>query len=422
MPKIQPPANHALDDDRLPAWVVGGVDTHADTHTVAALDPLGRCLGHAVFPVSRAGYADLGRWLTAHGPVRAVGVEGTGSYGAGLTRWLTSHDLPVVEVNRPNRAVRRTRGKSDPIDAQNAATAVLARTATATPKTRTGVVESIRIIHTTRAGAVKACTAAKATFVNLIRVSPDPIHDALHGLTRTQQLKIARGYRPTTDHDPEHTTKHCLRRLAVRIQHLQDEITTATSELRELTATVAPTFLARPGTGPVTVAQLLITIGDNPDRIHSEPAFAALCGTSPVLASSGRTHHHRLNRGGDRQANKALHTIALSRLRYDEPTHAYIAARTTGKATPALIRQLKRSIAREAYHHLIQHLTPETPRSDEGAPEDLVDHPQGAHTAAAPPSLPTPPARRSGQDGAPAARVLCGRGRTILTTPSTGRQ
>jgi transposase len=344
--------------------VVGGVDTHADTHTVAVVDAVGRSLGHAVFPATADGYRDLTGWLTGHGPVHAVGVEGTGSYGAGLTRWLTGHQVRVVEVNRPDRAERRRLGKSDPIDAVHAAVAVLAGKATAVPKTRTGPVEVIRIIHTTRETAVKARTGAVNSFVNLARTSPDEVRDPLTRLTRTQQLDTARRYRAgSLDNNPTQTAKRCLRRLAERIRLFDQEIKAADRELDTLTQAVTPRLRAETGVGPEAAAQLLITAGDNPDRIHSEAAFAALCGTSPVLASSGRSHHHRLNRGGDRQANRALHMAILSRLSHHQPTRDYITARTTGRATPALTRPLKRYLARRVYHLLIADLADLTDRT-----------------------------------------------------------
>jgi transposase len=189
-------ANLKMESKPSSMIVVGGVDTHADTHTVAALDELGRRLGSAVFPASRAGYRALTEWLAGYGRTSAVGVEGTGSYGAGLTRWLSAQQIMVVEVNRPNRAERRRRGKSDPIDAEHAAAAVLAHTATVTPKARTGLVESMRLVHATRAGAVKARTAARNTFLNIIRTGPDQVREAMQPLTRARQLKVATSYRP----------------------------------------------------------------------------------------------------------------------------------------------------------------------------------------------------------------------------------
>ncbi|HET8914888.1 MAG TPA: IS110 family transposase [Propionibacteriaceae bacterium] len=334
--------------------VVGGVDTHADSHTVAVLDQVGRRLGCAVFPADRAGYRALADWLAGYGRISAVGVEGTGSYGAGLTRWLSAQQITVVEVNRPNRADRRRRGKSDPVDAEQAAAAVLARTATTIPKARTGLVESIRLIHGTRAGAVKARTAARNTFINTVRTSPDTVREALQPLTWARQLKAAIGYRPEGD-SPLATVKRCLRRLAVRITELTSEITAADADLDRLTRQLAPRMRSRLGFGPETTAQLLITAGDNLDRIGSEAALAGLCGVSPVQACSGKSRYYRLNRGGDRQANRALHMIILSRLRHHQPTRAYLAGHSIdGKATPHLRRVLKRYLVREVYQLLHQ--------------------------------------------------------------------
>ena len=204
-------------------WVTNFVDSHGETHTVAAVDLVGRRLGWAQFPADRAGYQRLTRWLTSHGPVQAVGVEGTGSYGAGLTRFLSAAQITVVEVNRPNRADRRRRGKSDPIDAEQAAMSVLNHTATAAPKTRNGPVEAVRMVHATRAGAVKARTAAVNSFVNLLQTSPDDVRDPLIHLTRTRQLRTARSWRTRCSTDPHHAAKQCLRRLADRIDYLAGE-------------------------------------------------------------------------------------------------------------------------------------------------------------------------------------------------------
>lgn len=346
--------NLKMESKQASMMVVGGVDTHADAHTVAALDELGRRLGCAVFPATRAGYGALTEWLAGHGPISAVGVEGTGSYGVGLTRWLSARQIKVVEVNRPNRAERRRRGKSDPVDAEQAAQAVLAHTATVVPKARTGLVESMRLIHATRAGAVKARTAARNTFLNTIRTGPDQVREVMQPLTRARQLKVATSYRPHDDDDTVVcTVKRCLRRLAVRISELTAEIRAADADLDRLTRKLAPSMRSRPGFGPETTAQLLITAGDNSDRIGSEAALAGLCGVSPVQASSGRTRYHRLNRGGDRQANRALHMIILNRLRHHSPTRAYLAAHSLdGKASPHLRRVLKRYLVREVYQLL----------------------------------------------------------------------
>ena len=229
---------------------------------------------------------------------------------------------------------------------------MLADTATAIPKARTGLVESIRLIHGTRAGAVKARTAARNTFINTVRTSPDAVREVLLPLAWARRLRIAVGYRPEGD-GPLATVKRCLRRLAVRITDLTREITAADADLDRLTRQLAPSMRSRLGFGPETTAQLLITAGDNPDRIGSEAALAGLCGVSPVQASSGKSRYYRLNRGGDRQANRALHMVILCRLRHHPPTRAYLAGRSIdGHATPHPRRVLKRYLAREVYQLL----------------------------------------------------------------------
>ena len=335
--------------------VIGGVDTHADTHTVAALDQVGRLLGHTTFPATEHGYQDLLDWLHQHGPLIQVGVEGPGSYGAGLSTHLRAAGIVVTEVNRPNRADRRHRGKSDPVDAENAARAVLAGTATATPKSHTGIVEAIRSLHAARRGAVKARTAAINQFKAAIINAPTQLREQLSALTHRRQLDTATHFRPGDLTEPTHATKQALRALARRISFLDTEITTANTDLKTLTDTAAPHLVAEPGIGPDTAAQLMITIGDNPSRLTSEASFAALCGVSPVSASSGKTNRHRLNRGGDRQANRALHIITLSRMRYDERTRNYVThAKTRGKNTKEIMRQLKRYLARSIYKLVIE--------------------------------------------------------------------
>ena len=353
-----------IDQIAGPQQVIGGVDTHLDTHTAACVDHLGRLLAHAQFPATSTGEKQLLTWLRGFGDLAAVGVEGTGSYGAGLARHLTSQAVHVVEVSRPNRQTRRQRGKSDPIDAEAAARAVLAGTATGTPKTRTGVVESIRVLRTTRSGAIKARTAATNTLKHLTITAPEPLRGQLTGLTSDQLVEAAAALRPTLNPaDPVQATKTALRRLARRCQHLTEEITDADTQLRALTHHTAPALLERCGVGPETAGQLLTTAGDNPHRLHNSAAFAALCGTSPVPVASGRTHRVRLNRGGDRQANTALHTIILVRMRHHEPTRAYVTRRRAeGKTTKEIIRCLKRALCRELLPLITQALTPDLTR------------------------------------------------------------
>ena len=340
--------------------VIGGVDTHADSHAVAVIDGVGRVIGAREFPADAAGGAALLAWLRRHGRVRAVGVEGTGSYGARLTRLLTEAGIVVVEVNRPDRTARRTQGKSDPVDAEAAARSVLSGTATATPKARTGQVEAIRVLRVVRGGAVKARTAALNTLLALARTAVEPLGAALQSMT-TRQLVTYFTAPPATGplDDPAVAARTAMHRLAARVATLDVEIAAADRELRTLTAAAAPRLLARPGVGPDVAGQLLVTAGDNPARLTDHNSFARLAGVAPLAASSGRTTRHRLSRSGDRQANKALHTVALSRMNHDQRTRDYVARRTAeGLSKKEILRCLKRYIARELFSLIVDALTP----------------------------------------------------------------
>jgi transposase len=285
----------------------------------------------------------------------AVGVEGTGAYGSGLARFLRANLLTVVEVDRPDRRARRLAGKSDPVDAYAAATAVLSGRASGTPKTRDGIVEAIRSLRVVRRSAVKARTQVINQIRGLIVSAPGEVRERLRTLSTSELIRTLARSRPGTEiADPATAVRTALRRLARRCQYLNEEIADADVELAALVAQAAPSLLALPGLGTETAAQLLITAGDNPDRLHSEAAFAHLCAAAPVPASSGRTRRHRLNRGGDRQANNALHMIALVRMRYDARTRDYVARRTVeGLSKKDILRCLKRFIAREVYRHLV---------------------------------------------------------------------
>lgn len=337
------------------ALVFGGVDTHAATHTVAAVNQQGALLGHARFPATPAGYADLVGWLARLGRIARVAVEGTGSYGAGLADHCRRVEVAVFEVSRPSRRTRRGTGKSDPVDAENAARAALAGADLSVPKTRDGYVESLRVILQTRDGAVQARTAALNTLHQLILTAPAGLRSHLDPLSRT----VCAALRPGPDlDDPTQAVKTALRRLARRITHLEVEIDDANTDLDTLVRRHQPALLAEVGVGPVTAAQLLITAGDNPDRMHSPAAFVALCGTNPIPASSGQTIRYRLNRGGDRQANRALHTIALTRLRSHPETQLYAAKlKARGKTSRDIRRCLKRYLARRLYHLITQPAT-----------------------------------------------------------------
>ena len=332
--------------------VVGGVDTHADTHTAAAVDSAGRDLGTATFATTTAGYAALLAWLCSFGSVTVVGIEGTGAYGAGLARHLAAAGLALVEVDRPDRKTRRSAGKSDPIDALAAARAALSGRAMGTPKERTGEVEGLRVLRVARRCAVAHRADAQRRMKALVITAPEPLRARLRDL-RTQALVTeCAALRPdrTRPGDPEQAHKIALRSLARHHQELTEEITDLESLIDPLVADIAPNLLALHGVGPDVAGQLLVTAGANPERMHSEAAFAALTGVAPIPASSGRTHRHRLNRGGDRAANCALWRIAITRMATDARTRAYVERRThQGLSKKDIIRCLKRYIAREVY-------------------------------------------------------------------------
>jgi transposase len=348
--------------------ITGGVDTHRDTHTAAAIDQTGRMLGHATFPTTRAGYAALLAWLRSFGLLVLAGVEGTGAYGAGLTTYLSEQGIPVVEIDRPNRKTRRRAGKSDPIDAEAAARAALGRVRTGTPKTRDSQVEALRNLRIARTSAVDQRASCMRQIKALIVTAPHALRDQLRGLTTARLIHTCRNLSPdlTQIGVPEQAVKTALRSLARRYATAQEEITDLDQLIQPLIETINPALLQLTGVGPDIAGQLLVTAGHNPERIHSEAAFAMLCGAAPIPASSGQTQRHRLNRGGDRQANKALYLIVISRLRWDPRTHTYLAKRTAdGLSKKDIIRCLKRLIAREIYYTLRQ--TQPTPNKQPAA-------------------------------------------------------
>jgi transposase len=333
--------------------VTVGVDTHRDVHVAAVVDHTGRLLGTQVFPASTRGYVALVTWAERFGPVERVGVEGTGTYGAGLTRFVRAYGVEVVEVDRPDRSLRRRQGKSDPIDAQAAARATLAGVAATTPKTREGQVEMIRVLRVARRGAMKARVAAAEQLYGVLYSAPEELRQPLLGLKTKALVQVCAAMRPGSLTSTTAATKTALRVLARRWQQLQAELTQLDAQLQVLVSAVAPALVALPGVGVDTAGQLLVTAGDNPQRLRGEAAFAHLCGVAPIPASSGRTHRYRLNRGGDRQANHALWRIALVRMRCHPPTRAYVERRTKqGLSKLDIMRCLKRYIAREVYHQL----------------------------------------------------------------------
>lgn len=337
-----------------PTDVFVGVDTHADTHHVAVVSQLGRHLADREFPADPGGYRRLLDWISSIGSVAGVGVEGTGTYGAQLGRVLTAAGLAVVEVNRPDRATRRANGKSDPVDAYAAAQAVASGRAASIPKSRDGIVESIRCLRVARRSAVKAKTQCINQIRGLLIAGPMDLREQMKPLGTVALIQALSRLRPGSElSSPAAATKLALRSLARRHSALSDEIRELDTVLDELTTAAAPGLLAKTGVGTDVAGQLLVSAGDNPERLRSEASFAHLAGVAPIPASSGRTNRHRLNRGGDRAANKALHTIAIVRLKYDERTRAYARRRTAeGLSKKDIMRCLKRAIAREIYQEL----------------------------------------------------------------------
>ncbi|WP_062382415.1 IS110 family transposase [Demequina iriomotensis] len=334
--------------------LVAGVDTHADTHHVALIDSRGRRVADRQVDATPDGHRDLIAFLDTHGVVACVGIEGTNSYGAALSRHLRATGFTVAEVIRPKRAQRR-RGKSDPIDAYAAAAQALSDDRLPIPKDGDGPVARIRALLVVRRSAVHARADALRQLSSLLVTAPDEIRARWRHHSKKTLVKALMRTRPgdpTLDIDT--ATGYALRTLAHRITGLGDEITDLEAHLAMLVRTTNPALAAARGIGTITAAQLLVTAGDNPSRIRTDPAFAALCGVAPIPASSGKTTKHRLNRGGDRQANWALHTIVLNRMSNDPRTQAYIARRTAeGKDTRDIMRCLKRIVAREVFHLLV---------------------------------------------------------------------
>jgi transposase len=336
--------------------VIGGVDTHKDTHTAAAIDAAGRSLGSAQFPTTAAGYAALLGWLRHFGTLVLVGIEGTGVYGAGLALHLRLAGVAMVEIDRPDRKTRRWQGKSDPVDAEAAARAALAGRRTGVPKHRDATVEALRVLRVARRSAVAGRADAQRRMKALVVTAPDTLRSTLRELGDRQLIHLCATRRPdpAAASDPTVATVIAVRSLARRHQQLTIEIDELDILIARLTAVINPTLCELFGVGPDVAGQLLVTAGQNPERLRSDAAFAMLCGVAPLPASSGRTNRHRLNRGGDRQANCALYRIVICRLRWDPRTRAYAERRTAeGMSKKEIIRCLKRYIAREVYTALL---------------------------------------------------------------------
>ncbi|OEV37415.1 transposase [Kitasatospora aureofaciens] len=337
--------------------VILGVDTHKDIHVAAVITTLGASLAHQEFPTTAVGYRQLISWAKSFGIVRRAGIECTGSYGVALTRALRREHIDVIEINQPDRATRRKRGKTDAIDADAAARAVLSGRATTIPKTADGPAADLRVLRLAKESAVKARTQAMNQLkAVLLAVEPD-LRELLTGLTNPALVAtcVALG-------EDRGEAVFTMRLLARRIQNLGQEIKELTRRMTAAVRSSRPQLLDLVGVGPDSAAVLLSAAGDNPDRLTDEASFAALCGVSPVEQSSGKTQRRRLNRGGHRQADAALYRIVQSRLRWDERTQAYLQRRTAeGMSRREIIRCLKRYVARELYRHIRPSASPVTP-------------------------------------------------------------
>lgn len=342
--------------------VTVGVDTHRDFHVAVALDQLGRRLGVLVIPADTAGYRSLCAWAGGFGTISTFGIEGTGCYGTGLMRFLTSAGHDVLEVDRPDRKTRRTKGKSDAVDAEAAARAVLSGNVRVLPKARSGAGEELRLLHKTKRGAIKARTQALNALRAMVVTAPESLRCELKGLRGDKLIAACARLRPGQGSGLVVTNKHAMRSLARRCKHLDAEVTELEAAIKPLADETCPQLLELRGVGYDVAAQLVATMGDNAERIRSGASFAALCGVSPVDASSGNQQRHRLNRGGDRQANRVIHVVAISRCRTDERTKAYMARkRAQGKSTKEALRCLKRMIVRELYGVLKAELCADKP-------------------------------------------------------------
>ena len=335
--------------------IVGGVDTHKDLHVAAVVDDYDRVLGSDCFATTRHGYKCMLDWMRSFGEIKRIGVECTGTYGAGLLRYMQQTSIEVLEVTAPDKSDRRKRGKDDTIDAENAAHAAFSRRRTVTPKTRDGMVESLRLLKMCRKTAISARRIALQIIHMNIISAPENLRDSLRKMTRMQLIRTLAAWRPDLSgyRDISTAYKITFKSLARRYLELHDEIADLDIMIAAIVDELAPELITGKAIGYESAAQLLITTGDNPQRLRSEASFAALCGVSPIPASSGKTSRHRLNRGGDRAANSALHIIAIGRLRTDARTQKYVQKRVAeGHSKLEALRCLKRYIAREVYFTL----------------------------------------------------------------------
>ena len=335
--------------------ITAGIDTHADFHVAAAIDHNGGLLGVETFTTTTGGHRDMVAWLAGFGAIDKIGVEGTGSYGAGIARHLTGKGITVVEVDRPNRQARHRAGKSDAVDAIAAARAALSGTAIGIPKTRDGNIEAIRVLTVARRSAASEWIAIINQIRHVCFTAPEEIRRRFDDLSPIMVARTTAGLRPRSSSDDvvRFTTLMTLRELGQRAMFIHEQRKRLDAQMRPLIRESAPDLLEIYGVGYDVAAKLLIAAGDNPHRIRSEAAWAHLCGVAPIQVSSGKNQRHRLNRGGNRQANSAIYRIMLVRMASHDATRDYIVRRTAeGKTTGEIARMLKRYIAREVYKAL----------------------------------------------------------------------
>jgi transposase len=340
-----------------PTRIIVGVDSHKDTHQAAVLDAdNGALLGNRGFAASTRGYHELDVWLATLGEIDRIGMECTGSYAAGLTRYFRQRHVDVLEVTTTHRATTARRGKDDGIDAEMAARKVLSGEAKALAKDTTGIIESIRLLKVARESAIKSRTVALLQIRDVLITAPSEIREhveAVKGLGH--RVNRAGALRPDLERldEPFHAAKFALRQLSRRVKAFDEEIKDVDTHLARLVAECAPHLLSCLGIGTQHAAQLLITAGQNLDRLRNDGAFARLCGVAPIPISSGKTNRMRLHRGGDRRANSTLHLIAVARLRLDPRTRDYMERRRAdGLSKRDVLRCLKRFIAREVFNAL----------------------------------------------------------------------
>jgi transposase len=332
--------------------VVIGADTHLDSNHLAIITDTGKPLADGEFPTTPAGYDDAVRWAQGYGTIVIAGVEGTSSYGAGLTRVLQGAGVEVAEVNRADRGARRRHGKSDPLDAYSAARAALAGHGVAVPKDQQTT--ALRGLLSARRSAVKAQTAATNQIHALLVTGPAELRERYRRHNTAAVVKVLARCRPVAHGDQATVAVlRAVKALAQRAEFLERQKQELTAQLDVLVRQINPALRVAYGVGADTAAQLLVAAGTNPHRLRNEASFAALCGAAPVPASSGKITRHRLSRGGDRAANNALYRVALVRMSAHPHTRDYVQRQlANGRTKKEILRLLKRAIAREMFRTL----------------------------------------------------------------------